>query len=353
MGLQWLISPDAFVAADVLTAGDSDAIAAQRLQLIDAGWRPIPASPIDKSCHVTGWPTIESNEFHVANWARTHLAHTLTGLVCGQRIFAVDIDVLDRERSEQIQSVAFNSFGYTPFVRIGREPKRLLVYRQHFPSSVPIRSESFRFADDSGLIEILSAGKQFIAFGMHPETGLPYRWISDANPLEDTPAEAPLVTQEQVDAFLQAVREKIAPFAVGLYGKTHPDAPRVYDAQGLVTDGRESLLRDCIFQAAHEIHRVGDALTAKTVACRGWELFAERAITTDGKWTEKDALPKASAIVRKIRDGRLNLNELKRSEQFFQAHADELEHVRDLFVQALAGLRRVVRQLLGAHPHED
>ena len=114
-------------------------IAALRLQLIDAGWRPVPASPLDKSCHVMGWPTIEPNDFHVENWSRTHSAHTLTSIVCGQHIVALDLDVLDAERADQVQAAAFRHLGVTGFIRVGRAPKRLLVYRQPYTAPLPNR----------------------------------------------------------------------------------------------------------------------------------------------------------------------------------------------------------------------
>jgi hypothetical protein len=294
-------------------------IAAQRLQLIDAGWRPVPASPADKSCQIVGWPSIEPTEHFVENWARTHPAHTLTSIVCGQHIVALDLDVLDAERADQVQAAAFRHLGVTGFIRVGVAPKRLLVYRQPYTAPrvyrqnghatpASIRSETYRFADSGALIEILSTGRLFVGFGIHPDTGLPYRWIGDATPLEDTPTDAPLITQEQVEAFIAAVHAEIAPLVIGATGNPSAvDAKREVNADGLVTDGRENLLRDCVFRAANEVHARGDALTPQGVGARGWELFVARAWLADGKWQEKHALTKARVLVRRINAGRVTL----------------------------------------------
>jgi hypothetical protein len=320
-------------------------VAALRLQVLDGGWNPVPVSPLNKACYVAGWPKIETSEYHIANWSRTNPAHTNTGFVCNRNYFAVDADVLDADLAAVIRTIAFQKLGWTPFVRVGLAPKFLLVYRKADCDSVKSVGFKFEGRGDDGL-EILSANKIFTAFGIHPKTGREYIWIGGANPLEDTPDEAPLVTQDQIDAFLEAVRAVI-PFTVGLDGTARPDTPRSYNNDGLVTDGRENLLRDCIFQAAHEIHSAGHPLTARGVAGRGWELFAERAYLGDGEWSDKDALAKASSTVRRIREGRVKLEAaLPAAQKFFKSQANKLDHVRQLLAQALNELSLLIYQLI-------
>jgi hypothetical protein len=140
--------------------------------------------------------------------------------------------------------------------------------------------------------------------GMHPDTGQPYQWIGEANPLDDTPKAAPLVTQEQIDAFLAAVHE-IMPLVRAGSGGNGGDAARHVNADGLVDDGRESFLRDCIWIAAHDID---GPLTAQAVAGRGWELFEERAWNGDAKYSfDKQAMVKARLLIRRLNDGRIEL----------------------------------------------
>ncbi len=286
------------------------AIAAQRYQLLDAGWNTVPVSPRDKGCYLTGWPTIETSEHHIESWNRTNPAHTNTGFVTNRNYFAVDADTRDKQLTDRVVGAAFEHLGYTPFIRVGQAPKALLVYQKETPFSVGTSRFKFQGCDGDGL-EILSgskgangvwSGAVFTAFGTHPETGQSYKWVGEANPLEDTPADAPVAAQKQVDAFIETVRG-FAPFTVNPRGAANTDSARNYNADGYVTDGRENLMRDCIYQAACEIMRTGDVLDARGIAVCGWELFESKAWNGDGKWAFKDALSRARAIVRRIRDG--------------------------------------------------
>ena len=124
------------------------AIAAQRYQLLDAGWNPVPVSPRDKGCYITGWPTIETSEHRIESWNRTNPAHTNTGFVTTRNYFAVDADTRDKQLTDRVVGAAFEHLGYTPFIRVGRAPKALLVYQKEAPSSVA----TSRFRPDSGHI---------------------------------------------------------------------------------------------------------------------------------------------------------------------------------------------------------
>jgi hypothetical protein len=299
-------------------------VLALRRQLIDNGWNVVPSSPRTKECYVVGWPSIVTNEFYLAKWEGSFSAHTNTAAVANRDYFGVDDDVIsDSNLAHHIQALAFEHLGETPFIRVGRWPKRLLVYRKRKEviearnggraaaiSSPVIKSVSFKAANGSGDGgEILSAGRQFVIHGIHPNTGLPYHWIGEASPLDDTPKDAPLVVQQQVDAFLDAVRE-IMPLVHAGSGRAGNggDSERHVNADGLIDDGRESYLRDCIWRAAHEIDETGDALTAQAIAGRGWELFDERAWNGDDKYRrDKQAMEKARLLIRRLGDGRVKL----------------------------------------------
>ena len=336
-----------------MTASAED-VAKLRLQLVDTGWNPIPVYPSTKKPAIEGWSTIEANEFHIENWARSRPAAVSTGLCCNKNYFAVDIDILsDNDLARSVMAVAFDKLGYTPFVRIGRAPKLLLVYRQ-VPGS--ITSTQRRAVCGSGdLIEILSDGKQFIAFGTHPDTHKPYSWISEANPLDNEPSEAPLVSQEDIDAFLDAVHLIMplgTPERKGKHGGNGGDQPFVYNDAGLVADGRERLLRDCVIEAAREMWSVHEPLEVQPLADQAWLLFIGRAWLEDQKWSLGDAIDKARSTVRRIRDGTIKLDEeLADIELFFIAaqvltpsrtreiYSNTCEQIRSL---VLKGLEHVV-----------
>ena len=88
------------------------------------------------------------------------------GIAAG-RVIGIDIDILDSPTiALDIEALAKRMLGDTPAVRIGRAPKRLLVYRAVQPFS------GFKYPP----IEVLGLGQQFIAYGIHPDTGKPYDW---------------------------------------------------------------------------------------------------------------------------------------------------------------------------------
>ena len=113
------------------------------------------------------------------------------GIAAG-RVIGIDIDVLDAGVSAQIEGLAKRRLGDTPAVRIGRAPKRLLVYRAAQPFA------GFKYPP----IEVLGQGQQFIAYGIHPDTGQAYDWpvesLVDLN-VSDLPA----VTEAQAREFAQ------------------------------------------------------------------------------------------------------------------------------------------------------
>ena len=115
------------------------------------------------------------------------------GTVCG-----VDIDIHDAEVAHLVEVKAREMLGNTPCVRIGLPPKRLLVYR----TSQPFRSRKTK------PLEILCHGTQFVAYGIHPDTGRPYQWPHDGMVETDISA-LPEVDEAAVVAFYEAAWEII------------------------------------------------------------------------------------------------------------------------------------------------
>jgi hypothetical protein len=131
-------------------------IFALRQRLLDNGWNVVPSSPRDKSCHVVGWPVIETNLFYLDKWMRTFPAHTNDAAVGNKNYIGIDIDVLsDPDLAHRIQVLAFEHLGETPFIRVGRRPKRLLVYRKR-PDVIE--------ALDRGLVRVRTSSITSIAF---------------------------------------------------------------------------------------------------------------------------------------------------------------------------------------------
>ncbi|CAA7615756.1 conserved hypothetical protein [Magnetospirillum sp. UT-4] len=121
------------------------------------------------------------------------------GLACGGLV-GIDIDVLDSDIAHQLERLARDMLGDTPLLRIGRAPKRLLVYRAEVPFSGPKRAP----------LEILAQGRQFVAFAVHPDTGRPYDWPEDS-PLTVAFEDLPVVTEDSARAWLDAAIALLPP----------------------------------------------------------------------------------------------------------------------------------------------
>ena len=115
--------------------------------------------------------------------------------------FALDIDVDGDADQQWIVGLAFQHLGVTPLRRSGRRPA--LIYRRD--PAQPMRSSSHAFEHGDGMIEVLGDGKSLTIYGAHHSTGDYFRWPGVDQPALVGPDVAPLVSPEQLRAFLDAV----------------------------------------------------------------------------------------------------------------------------------------------------
>ena len=113
--------------------------------------------------------------------------------VAGGVVVGIDLDILDGDLAIRTAELATDMLGDTPCLRVGRAPKRLLVYRTTAPFGGRKRHP----------LEVLARGQQFVAYAVHPDTGRPYDWPQEGL------AEVPLSRLSAVDeagcaAFLDA-----------------------------------------------------------------------------------------------------------------------------------------------------
>ena len=59
-------------------------------------------------------------------------------------------------------------------------------------------------------MEILGKGNQVVGYGIHPETGNPYEWVGDSEPLLTSFGEFPAVTPNQIRELAETIREECA-----------------------------------------------------------------------------------------------------------------------------------------------
>jgi hypothetical protein len=130
-----------------------------------------------------------------------------TGIACGD-VVAFDIDVLNQDLVDQIVAYIEREIDVTPLVRIGLAPKTLLAYRpdRAFPK---VQTPEFFFLDGTkAKVEVLADGQQFIADGIHPDTGEAYYW-TDLTPAEVPLAQLPVVSEEAAHAIIAAAADLI------------------------------------------------------------------------------------------------------------------------------------------------
>jgi hypothetical protein len=121
-----------------------------------------------------------------------------TGVLCGL-VVAPDIDVPQQELADRIVDLFEKRCGLTSLVRVGKAPKILLCYKVGHPFS-KIQTRELYLPDGMMVkVEVLAQGQQFVADGIHPQTGQPYCW-TNGSPETVPVSELPFVTEDQVSA---------------------------------------------------------------------------------------------------------------------------------------------------------
>lgn len=170
-------------------------------KLFENGWRNMIPLTHAKGTYVK-WGKVQHQPMTEAtlNYFMTNYGNApRVGLVHGacHGIVSVDIDIEDENSIRHVLDVARQHLPPTEFVRVGKAPKCLLLYRGLVKSKKPHP------------IEIFGSSGQIAAFGDHPKTNRPYRWMYGVSPMDASPNDLPLVTQAQVDMFLSCCIQKV------------------------------------------------------------------------------------------------------------------------------------------------
>jgi hypothetical protein len=125
----------------------------------------------------------------------------------------VDIDVSDKEMSKYLEDWVQERMGQMAApVRIGRAPRRLLMFRCDEPFSKVNSNEYLDEWGEKHKVEVLADGQQFVAYHIHPDTKKPYDWIYKSSPVTMHANDLPTITRDQaqeiVDEFERQAKKR-------------------------------------------------------------------------------------------------------------------------------------------------
>lgn len=191
-----------------MPTGTPQEVHALRAQLWDAGFRPVPVYNHDDAHPSAGkapmgnaWGDEARRDPPDAVSRPAHPRALNTGLLC-DGLRAIDVDVDNPTIAASIRAKALDRFGEAPMRYRDNSPRVLLLYRAT-EGAPPKRS----IVGPMGKVEILGAGQQFVAFGVHP-SGADLRWMPEP-PGSEMLASLTAISEADVDVFLADVASSI------------------------------------------------------------------------------------------------------------------------------------------------
>lgn len=177
-----------------------------RLAVLTNGYKPIPVN--GKRPQIKGWQQLSPSRASIDAWEHGHSDHTNTGILTGE-VVAIDVDAPDPAVAEKLIAELLKLPGaMSAPCRTGRAPKCLFIFRATEPRK-KVATPVYLVNGHKCQIEVLGAGQQFVAYGIHPETEKPYSWAS-GDPISVPFDDLPLIEPERVDGYLAAAEAILA-----------------------------------------------------------------------------------------------------------------------------------------------
>jgi hypothetical protein len=182
-----------------------------RRALLCNGYEPIPI--IGKETWITGWTTAEITEQRIIEETCRNRRYANTGLRTG-RLVGIDIDLVDPEQVSILLEITDALLGRTPLRRFGSKGQMLLYRMVDEPiGKLLIRRAKSDAENARPLVEIFGQGGQFVAYGIHPDTQRPYRWLEQGQePLTVPFSDLPPVTANDLRDLQEALIEVLTAF---------------------------------------------------------------------------------------------------------------------------------------------
>jgi hypothetical protein len=172
-----------------------------RLRLLNNGFAPLPAA--GKAILLKGWQAANVTPEAIQSWERgKHQSHRNTGIRTKDTP-AFDIDIKHLAAAEAVEALVRERCRRQGklLVRIGKAPKRAVLFRTDSPFTKIARSLTAPDGSAGQKLEFLGDGQQVIAHGIHPDTKRPYTWCG-GTPWEVPASALPLITEANARALL-------------------------------------------------------------------------------------------------------------------------------------------------------
>lgn len=190
-------------------------------QILNNGYNVIPIKPGFKFPTIKDAQTVVTTPHIIAQWLANGHADAGVGIVTGKVSF-VDCDTPSAESAVHMREWIENNIGFAP-IRVGNPPKFGMMYRSENPFRKIASKTWIGDNDKEYRVEVLGIGQQFVSNHIHPDTGKPYRWSRNDNPLVTKADDLPPITEAQA----QAACDELDRFAAERGWKVKVPEPRV------------------------------------------------------------------------------------------------------------------------------
>lgn len=178
----------------------TDYLEAYGVQLVKNGYRIVPIAPGTKVPPFDDWQKLRATTGMVERWIKDDFGRMGVGIMTTDTP-AIDLDIEDEVVADEVEAWIVENIGAAP-IRYGNGAKRLLLYRTDEPFRkiyTPLYIGEFDFKCK---VEVLGDGQQFVAYHIHPDTNLPYRWTTTEEPINTVVADLPVLTREKAQQFV-------------------------------------------------------------------------------------------------------------------------------------------------------
>jgi hypothetical protein len=173
-----------------------------RRRLRAAGYSPVPVE--GKRPRGDGWQNKhDPSDEEIILWSKVFNHAVNTGILT-RLVPVLDIDILQEEAAEAVEELVRDRFleDGDILIRVGFPPKRAVPFR----TDNPFKKTTINLISPNGSegekLELLCDGQQLAAFGIHPDTGKPYRWHG-GEPGKIKRENLPYIHQEQAQQLVE------------------------------------------------------------------------------------------------------------------------------------------------------